>query len=335
MARDASAKTGLAARAGPLMEPVQAETIDDAAIAWFVRLRDEQASEADRAAFAAWRKADPAHERAWHELEAIWGALDQRSSAKIAVPAAVASAPRRRPRTPWRSLAVAAMLLLAVTTSLRLQPAGLFADHRTGIGERRTIALADGSRVELGPGSAIDIEIDGTRRAVRLVAGEAFFSIARDEKRPFVVSAGQGEIAVLGTAFDVKIAPSERVSVVVTESKVAVSAGGGAAVGVSAGQEVSYDGRGVSPVRTADLDTAQAWRQDQIVFHDAPLDTVLSELGRYRRGHVQLLGGELGKRRVTAVFDAKRPDAALETIARNLDLRLLRATGYFAALVAW
>ena len=48
-----------------------------------------------------------------------------------------------------------------------------------------------------------------------------------------------------------------------------------------------------------------------------------------------LLGGELGKRRVTAVFDAKRPDTALETIARNLDLRLLRATGYFVALVAW
>lgn len=317
------------------MEPVQADTTDDAAIAWFVRLRDEQASEADRAAFTAWRKADPAHERAWHELEAIWGALDQRSSAKIAVPAAAASAPRRRPLTPWRSLAVAAMLLLAVTASLRLQPPGLFADHRTGIGERRTIALADGSRVELRPGSAVDIEIDGARRAVRLVSGEAFFSVARDENRPFVVSAGQGEIAVLGTAFDVKIAPSERVSVVVTESKVAVSAGGGAAVRVSAGQEVSYDGRGVSPVRAADLDTAQAWRQDQIVFHDAPLDTVLSELSRYRRGHVQLLGGELGKRRVTAVFDAKRPDTALETIARNLDLRLLRATGYFVALVAW
>jgi transmembrane sensor len=335
LARDASAKTGLAAWTVSLMEPVQADTIDDAALAWFVRLRDEQASEADRAAFAVWRKADPAHERAWRELESIWGALDQLSSPKVAALSAVANPARRRPRPLWQPLAAAAMLLLAVTASLRLQPAGLFADHRTGIGERRSIALADGSQVELGPGSAIDIDIDGTRRAIRLVSGEAFFSVARDEKRPFVVSAGPGEIAVLGTAFDVKIAPSETVSVVVTESKVAVSAGGRASVGVTAGQEVSYDARGVSAVRKADLDAVQAWRQDQIVFHDAPLDTVLSELGRYRRGHVQLLGGELGKRRVTAVFDAKRPDAALETIARNLDLRLLRATDYFVALVAW
>lgn len=140
---------------------------------------------------------------------------------------------------------------------------------------------------------------------------------------------------MLGTAFDVKIGQSETVSVVVTESKVAVSAAGSRAVGVSAGQEVSYDRNGVSAVRPADLDAAQAWRQDQLVFHDAPLDTVLSELRRYRGGTIQLLGGELGKRRITAVFDARRPDAALETIAHNLDLRLLRATNYFAALVAW
>lgn len=316
------------------MEPVQADTIDDAAIAWFVKLRDEQASEVDRAAFAAWHAADPAHARAWRELEAIWGALDQLETPKVQAPAAVASASRRRPGPVWRPLAVAAMLLLAVTAGLRLLPTGLFADHRTGIGERRTIALADGSQIELGPGSAIDVELGSTKRGIRLVAGEAFFSVARDEKRPFVVSAGQGEIAVLGTAFDVRIDRTETVSVVVTESKVAVSAGGGAPVGVTAGQEVSYDRRGVSPVRKADLDAVQAWRQDQIVFHDAPLDTVLSELGRYRRGHVQLLGGELGKRRVTAVFDARQPDAALETIARNLDLRLLRATDYFVALVA-
>ncbi|WP_332695807.1 FecR family protein [Bosea sp. (in: a-proteobacteria)] len=317
------------------MAPIQADTIDDAAIAWFVRLRDEQASEADRAAFAVWRKADPAHELAWRELEAVWGALDQLAAPKAAAPAIIANAVPRRKRPIWRQLAVAAMLLLAVMAGLRQLPTGLLADHRTGIGERRTIALSDGSRIELGPDSAIDVDLDGARRGIRLVAGEAFFTVARDEARPFIVSAGQGEIAVLGTAFDVKIGQSETVSVVVTESKVAVSAAGGAAVGVAAGQEVSYDSRGVSPVRKADLDAAQAWRHDQIAFHDASLDTVLSELRRYRRGHVQLLGGELGKRRVTAVFDAKRPDAALETIARNLDLRLLRATDYFVALVAW
>lgn len=321
------------------MDTGPAGTVDDEAVAWFVRLRDEEASESDRTAFVAWLEASPAHGQAWRELEAVWGVLDQ-----VAVPKPTAttapnilthSAARRTTRTSWRPLAAAAMLLLAVTAAWRLAPAGLLSDHRTGIGERRIVALADGSRVELGPASAIDVELTGARRSVRLVAGEAFFTVARDTARPFVVSAGQGEIAVLGTAFDVKIRQSEAVSVVVAESKVAVSAAGSQAVGVTAGEEVSYDRNGISAVRPADLDAAQAWRQDQLVFHDAPLDTVLTELRRYRGGTIQLLGGELGKRRVTAVFDARRPDAALETIARNLDLRLLRASDYFAALVAW
>ena len=59
------------------MDKVDADAVDEAAVAWFVRLRDEEVTEADRAAFAVWLKADPAHERAWGELEAIWGALDQ------------------------------------------------------------------------------------------------------------------------------------------------------------------------------------------------------------------------------------------------------------------
>lgn len=316
------------------MDPARADTIDGAAVAWFVRLRDEEASEADRAAFAIWLRADPAHEHAWRELEAVWGALDQVAAPKTA-PAFAAPAASRSRHPVWRPLAAAAMILLAVTAALRLLPAGLFADHRTGIGERRIVALADGSRIELGPASAIDVDFADARRTVTLVAGEAFFTVARDPARPFVVSAGQGEIAVLGTAFDVKLGQGEAVSVVVTESKVAVSAAGSRAVGVAAGQEVAYDRNGVSAVRPADLDAAQAWRHDQLVFHDAPLDAVLTELRRYRGGTIQLLGGELGRRRITAVFDARRPDAAIETIARNLDLRLLRATDYFVALVAW
>jgi transmembrane sensor len=312
--------------------------VDDEAVAWFVRLRDEEASESDRAAFAAWLEASPSHGQAWRELEAVWGALD-----RVAVPKPTAFTPtivahdkvRHRARRSWRPLAAAAMLLLAVTAAWRLSPTGLLADHRTGIGERRVVALPDGSRIELGPASAVDVDFVGARRTVTLVAGEAFFTVARDPARPFVVSAGEGQIAVLGTAFDVKIGQNEAVSVVVAESKVAVSAAGSPAVGVIAGQEVSYDRNGVSAVRPADLEAAQAWRQDQLVFHDVPLDAVLSELRRYRGGTIQLLGGELGKRRITAVFDAKRPDAALETIARNLDLRLVRASGYFAALVAW
>ena len=102
------------------MDRIQADTADEAAIAWFVRLRDEEATEADRTAFVAWLKADPAHERAWRELEAIWGALDRVAVPPAVTPRVVAGTTRHRPRAFWRPLAAAAMLLLTVTAGLRL-----------------------------------------------------------------------------------------------------------------------------------------------------------------------------------------------------------------------
>ncbi len=210
----------------------------------------------------------------------------------------------------------------------------MLADYRTAIGERRVIPLEDGSQVELGADSALDVAFAGDRRRVRLIAGEAFFTVARDARRPFVVEARQGRIEVLGTAFDVKLS-EDAVSVTVTHNAVAVSASGGKPVRLEQEQAVSYDGGGVSTVRAADLDAIEAWRHDQLVFHDAPLANVLAELARYRRGRVQLLGNDLGARRVTAVFDARRLDAAIETIAHSLDLRMLRATNLFIALADW
>ncbi|HEY5794623.1 MAG TPA: FecR family protein [Bosea sp. (in: a-proteobacteria)] len=316
------------------MKPDDAKAIDDAAVAWFVRLHDEQASTADRAAFADWLAGDPAHVEAWNELERIWGGLGAVGGAgRMTTPSAAVG--RRAPHLrPWRRLAAAAVVLLALAGAWSLAPPGLLADHRTGIGERRTLDLADGSQVELGPESALDISFAPGRRNARLVAGEAFFTVARDQARPFVVEAGGGRVEVLGTAFDVKIA-ADAVSVAVTKNAVAVSAAGGLPVRLGEGQAVSFDERGVSPARAADLDAIQAWRQDQLVFHDAPLDAVLAELRRYRRGRIQLLGGDLGSRRVTAVFNAREPDAAIATIARSLDLRLLRATSLFVVLSAW
>lgn len=312
-----------------------AESADDAAVAWFVRLRDEQATAADRRAFEAWLHADPRHERAWRELEGIWGALD--AVAPGHAPARERPVASRFPfRLPaLRHLAAAAMVLLGLAAGWQLVPPGLMADHRSGIGERRLVGLADGSQVELAPGSALDVAFSGSRRGVRLLAGEAFFTVAKDTGRPFVVEAGTGRVEVLGTAFDVKIRDEGGVAVVVTENTVAVSANGRQAVRVGEGQSVSYDGAGVSQPRRADLDLVGAWRQDQLVFHDAPLGAVLAELGRYRHGRIQLVGANLGSRRVTAVFDARNTDAALDTIARSLGLRVVRATGWFVAIVPW
>jgi len=302
------------------------QSVDDQAVQWFVLLHDDEATEEDRRRFAEWLAADPAHEAAWRSVERMWGGLDALAPSAAGLP---------RQQTPragrWKGIAAAAVLLVTLGIGWQAMPVGLFADNRTAVGERRTIMLQDGSQVELGAATALDVAFSLGERRVRLLAGEAFFTVTKDPARPFIVAAENGEVKVLGTAFDVKI--GDGVMVAVAQNTVQVSAAASQPVIVTQGQAVRYDAEGISAVTAADLDAVQAWRQGQLVFHDVPLNTVLTELQRYRSGRIALIGDTLGQRRVTAVFDAGNVDAALDTIAKSLSLRIYHATGLLTVIV--
>lgn len=296
-------------------------SVEDQAVHWFVALRDEEATEADWRAFDRWLKADAAHTGAWRSLERMWGGLD----------AVAARAGRRRPRRLKRAAAAALVLAGLVVLGWAMAPEGLFADHRTATGELRTVTLADGSRVELGAASALDVAFSARERRVILRTGRAFFTVVPDAARPFVVAARAGEVRVLGTAFDVNL--DDGVTVAVARNAVQVSVAAGPAARVAQGQGVRYDARGLSAVAPADIDSVQAWRQGQLVFRDAALGTVVAALQRYHSGRIALVGGGLGQRRVTAVFDAHDADAALDAIARSLSLRIYRAGRFLTVIV--
>ncbi|WP_066176787.1 FecR family protein [Hoeflea olei] len=318
------------------------QTIDDEALEWFVLLGDEDASDDDRRRFEAWRAADPRHDRAWRELERLWGGLGHRAVADAARAGAHRPGPavapiRRADRAPPRlgasrrqGLSVAAAVMLAIAVGWQMTPAGLLADYRSGIGERQTVRLEDNSQVELSSASAMDVSFGPGRRYVTLLAGEAFFTVAPDPQRPFVVRTGQGDITVLGTAFNVRLGDSA--SVAVAQHTVEVSAAG-EAVRVGEGEMVRFGPAGVSAAETADLDAISAWRHDRIVFSDLPLDQVVAELQRYHRGRIQLVGGGMADKRVTAVFDTGRIDAAIGTIAESLGLRVMQVPGLLTLIM--
>ncbi len=319
------------------MDRDDAQSVADQAVKWFVVLRDDEVTEEDRNDFARWFAADPSHEAAWRSTERMWGGLDAVASRSVGIKPAnlhlettgsIASLREARPGRyvpGWKAMAAAAVLLVTLGIGWHIMPIGMFADYRTAVGERRTVTLQDGSQIELGTAAAVDVVFSERERRIKLLAGEAFFTVTKDPKRPFVVAARNGEVKVLGTAFDVKI--RDGVTVAVAEHTVQVGTTASQPVSLTEGRAVYYDATGISAVTAADLDTIQAWRQDQLVFRDVPLNDVLAELQRYRYGHITLLDKSLGQRRVTAVFDARRTDAALDTIAQSLSLQIYRATG--------
>ena len=149
--------------------------------------------------------------------------------------------------------------------------------------QRQAMALADGTQVEINARTQLNILISANERRAQLNNGEAFFAVARDSKRPFVVETPAGSVQVLGTKFNVRTASDGTLDVAVVEGLVKVRPANAAAddqpITLPAGTR--YHRGMVATISRAETDTLLAWRQGQVVFYDVSLDEALAHVARY------------------------------------------------------
>ncbi|QDO98548.1 FecR family protein [Ferrovibrio terrae] len=300
----------------------------DEALHWLVVLREDDTPQT-QADFRVWLDSGPEHAAAWRRAQDVWQRADILAPA-MKETANVVSLPPRRAAVRWMSAAAACLLL--VLTGYAIASADLLADHRTATAELRSISLKDGSEVQLSSATALSVEIGQDARIVTLHRGEAHFSVAPDAARPFIVRAAGGQTRALGTAFDVKIVSGGAI-VTVTEHAVAVRAPDGQTGNAVEGQQIRYGAAGLSDAKAVDIAGAMAWRRNRLVFYDAPLGEVVADLERHRLGRIIVTDARLKSLPVTAVFDSAQTDAAIETIARTLPVKL-RQYGTLLAVIS-
>ncbi|MBY6239891.1 FecR domain-containing protein [Methylosinus sp. Sm6] len=293
-----------------------------AAIEWWVVSRAGFSRE-ERAKFEAWLAADPVHAEAYADIERTYAQVRRVRRKHVRV-----AAPRRRRLV--AAVALAAAASLALWLALRPISILLRADFATGTGETRMVTLDDGSKVTLDASSAIALRFDAGERRVELLEGEAWFEVAADPARPFVVEAMGGTITALGTAFDVDIVDGgARVSV--GQHSVAVASNGETVV-VGERQQTSYETQAPPAPPSPAARSLAAWRRGSLIFEDRPLGEALAALGRYRRGRVHCATREICARPVTAVLPADDPRQALREIELFLGLRSVRFTELMVVL---
>lgn len=298
----------------------------DEAIEWWVAIKAGALSAEAQSEFEAWLAGDPANAPAYRDIAQMYETARTLRSAPRSREASPVS--RRALRSGALALAVASLVLFVWFDDLSVF---FRADHQTGVGETKSVTLADGSRIELGARSAIAVRYEESRRRVALLEGEAWFQVAPEPSRPFVVEAAGGTITALGTAFNVAVEKSQA-RVTVGEHRVAVSSGKDALI-VDEGQETFYgaDVDATAP-RSVGLDNVAAWRRGALVVEDRPLGEVLSALGRYRRGFVYCVHAATCARRVSGVFATNEPLRALREIEFFLGIRAIRLTNYLILL---
>ena len=297
---------------------MNSEHIIQQAANWLTRLHDEDVTDADRRAFDTWCQADPRHALAIERMRGLWGSLDTLPAKPARIALNRAFAPRRP-----RGAQVAGLVGVLLCGWVGLDPLPVWmADQRTGVGERRQIALEDGSQLQLNSNSAVDVKFDGHQRVIELLQGELWVDVAKDAQRPFVVRTNQGTATALGTRYLVKRAEDGTTVVTVIESIVAVKGDASEGVKVTAGQRTILDqGRAQAPQASGSSDP-DAWTRGLLKVNDQPLTEVLQTLASYRHGLVRFDAPALQNLRVSGVFKLDDTTAALAALADNLPIQV-------------
>lgn len=308
---------------------------------WFIAMRDNP-SRRQRAACDEWRNSDPAHETAWRDVEAIWQETDvagrklaEKEADELAVYLTAIDRNRYRQRVRRRAASVSATFGVLLLACLWLGnpdwTQNLTADHVAARGERSELVLPDGSRVLLDADSAINVDMAVGKRHVELLRGGAFFDVVHSST-PFIVSAGVGDIRVLGTQFDVRLLDGGGAVTLARGSVAVTTAENATPTLLSPGQKVSFTPSGVDSPDSVNIADEMAWHSGRYIFYRARLEDVVREVERYHHGRILIPVSALANERVTGSFSLADSDAALASLQASVGFRMRKVTDYLLIL---
>lgn len=323
------------------------DRIDEEASNWVVLASERELTREEQRELDAWRSADARHERAWIDFSRTWGDIASMRSLADLVPLSVLAAndvveaappPRFQiPKVAWGAVAA---ILIAVITIPAFLWTGQSQEYQTQIAQNRLIALPDGTQVTLGPSSSLEVKFSDGERRVALTGGEAFFEVVHDQGRPFLVEAGTSLVRVLGTKFDVNYS-KQSVRVAVLQGLVEVKEGKHARTArpaqlLRAGQrtEIMLAGPPAKSVTTAPQDMTAlparapgAWREGRLVYENARLADLVSDVNRYYAPGVTLTDPSIADLRITASFKASEIPAFMSALHAVVPVKTSETSG--------
>jgi transmembrane sensor len=318
------------------------------AVEWWLKLRSGEPSARDVSGWLDWHGRDPRNAEAFEQMREFCGRIQVTDPGALTGLMAEFSRPMARKGSPWvtwsmRLAGLTAAIAAAVVGYQSLSvPAAK--PHRlefvTPVAVNREIALPDGSSVELGADSQLNASFNARARRVQLRSGEAYFKVRHDERRPFLVKAGELTIRDVGTAFDV-LKTGQRVTVTVAKGRVQVVAPGTLGQGtritnsieIGAGQQVLYS-PGTAGLRVTRVDPASAltWRERRLEFVDTPLSTVIDNINRYVSHPIHIGDPVIGRLNFTGTVDLQSLPRWLEALQTIFPIKVKRGAAGVAII---
>lgn len=243
-----------------------------------------------------------------------------------------APAPRQRKR--GIGLAAAASVLLAATLGFYAYTFWTNAGERymTAVGGFASVPMSDGSKITLNTDSEIRVAVTDKERRIDLEQGEAYFEVAPDETRPFVVRAGNKRVVAVGTKFSVQNF-GEEVRVVVTEGKVRVEgtdnrkstadSAAGSAVLLAAGDIARVEGAAVLVERAPppQLEELLSWREGYLRFKEIALADAIAQINRYNTRKIFIEDPEVAAMKISGTFRPTQYEAFVRVLQEGFSIQ--------------
>ena len=353
------------------------KAIEEEAAAWLIKLDGDNAPSVEElASLREWLERSPVHREQLNSLAGFWGKMNVLT--ELAVPLGHVNAHKNRsffeslrpvfPRFGRVGFITAVFVVgIGVASAIWfrsipvLDSNGLYA---TAVGQQLSTTLTDGSVVLLNTNSQIEVDYNNAYRNIRLLQGEAHFTVATDAARPFRVYAGNGRVQAVGTAFSVYL-KDHYIDVTVTEGSVTLasvdrigtsqmprqvgqpgrnqSSGTNAIIdrelvevlgtikaGESATIQDSLDADAVSTINTIESVGVQemvkrlSWREGMLTFAGDPLVDVVDEISRYTTVSIEITDPVVRATRIGGRFPIGETDAMFDALEANFGLRVTR-----------
>lgn len=297
--------------------------VAEQAVHWLLEMQQGPLTPRQQRAWQQWHDGHSEHQRAWEHIQRVNQRLRGLSSP-------LAHAALNAPKSGSRRQALKLLLILgagsAVTWGMRehnpLTP--LLADYRSPIGQRRNVALGNGSQLQLNTATAVDVQADGL---IRLIEGEILLTAVRT----FEVRTAQGLLKTQGGRINVRQF-ADRTQVAVFEGRVELTPDGSAPLLLQSARQLSFGVRGIGNPQPLDANSG-AWVDGMLVAAHMRLGDFLNELGRYRRGQLNC-DAQVADLLISGTYPLDDSERILELLEISLPVKVRRFTRYWVNVEA-
>ncbi len=310
-------------------------TIDNEAFEWVARKFARVLSDSESAEFDAWHEIDSRHKGAYARAIAIYNAINlatgpQSHSLKYDEPQRQYTGLTRRYATSRREFLIyggMAACLAATVGTIGFSVLREGTVLTTAKGEFRKVPLQDKSIATINSGSRIEVEFSQKQRRINLRKGEAWFEVAKDKTKPFIVEAGDARIRAVGTAFSVRRF-ADGTEVLVTEGTVEVWNKDGAAQRrlLTAGEHafLAQEASTISVARQpSEVNRRLAWREGKLILKNQTLSEAVADFNRYSQKTIVIVDTRLENKRLFGQYQLDVPELFAKDVSTVLDVPLV------------